>query len=851
MKKLVFLFTCALFFLLISCDGPVSAVTPDETYSNPASFQIQNKCDQNIVIAIGTVPKTGDRNNPYNWEQSQRGTILGNRTINSNESLEVQLPAIKNNEAYFISCQLQNGSGNGWGVEKDSYLVIFTNSDENKKLRMNSFNGGKGKIEKSEDPDIYSLKITNNCTEALGVSLGSCHLKNGKTDWNSVEWDAFLNNTLLMPQESITIFAKYSKGIPVINAFSLNGKSTVGIAIPIGNNHVTIINTKDGLTIKSLYDPSIDIENTNDDLQPLESLSQTFDQTLERNRWITRGLAAKIIDDTSTIDNHGKIFKLGTYDEKVGYGNSTLILNKVYVEKEAALSFDYRCDLLEWQEYITYFKIYIDDFETPIFTAKGSSQSWQKTSIIIPKGLHSIVFVTDFCDNWGHNLTNAVYLDNISLLENNISSVGIYPKGLQETYVNGDTIQFTAKALRANGSVMTGKTVTWSATGGSIDNNGLFTPGDTQGTYTVTASIDGKTASNQTVKIHGENYLADPVTINGHTFTGEITEGTVAIANTKNIIWENPTPQFSTFTTDGFFVLKGHAENTDAVVFVTKMDDDDTTQLEYSDPDYKYSTCYLLPRGDFQERIWLRYGDGKYDIQIHEANIEHREDYDGYEGAISSWRSSGGSDTHEFLTVTNKTGLNYSPEDAAFLMPSFICQSDNFLISNGFNAVMAELLANASLYQKLKALYEWEICNLHYDYVSIEDDPEKGLGYKRKKQDAFHVVKYNMAVCEGYANLYTALARLLGVKAAYQNSQELQHGWAELFYEGQWKLVDATWDDPSDDPDSPLVNYNYLLIDVNGINNDHNKGDKKTVYSRNAGALPVSLNEPYLPDMRY
>ncbi len=182
MKKLVFLFTCALFFLLISCDGPVSAVTPDETYSNPASFQIQNKCDQNIVIAIGTVPKTGDRNNPYNWEQSQRGTILCNRTINSNESLEVQLPAIKNNEAYFISCQLQNGSGNGWGVEKDSYLVIFTNSDENKKLRMNSFNGGKGKIEKSEDPDIYSLKITNNCTEALGVSLGSCHLKNGKTD---------------------------------------------------------------------------------------------------------------------------------------------------------------------------------------------------------------------------------------------------------------------------------------------------------------------------------------------------------------------------------------------------------------------------------------------------------------------------------------------------------------------------------------------------------------------------------------------------------------------------------------------------------------------------------------------
>jgi hypothetical protein len=39
------------------------------------------------------------------------------------------------------------------------------------------------------------------------------------------------------------------------------------------------------------------------------------------------------------------------------------------------------------------------------------------------------------------------------------------------------------------------------------------------------------------------------------------------------------------------------------------------------------------------------------------------------------------------------------------------------------------------------------------------------------------------------------------------------------------------------------------IISIEPLRN--NKGDKKTVYSRNAGALPVSLNEPYLPDMRY
>jgi len=851
MKKIILLLTSALLLGLSACGGGAGGNPDEENTSKQSTVKIQNLCDQSIVITLGTVPKSGDTNNPYNWKQSKSGTILGNTTINSNKSLEVQMPAIKNNEAYFIGCQLQNGQGNGWAFEKDSYLVIFSNSNEKKELWMQSFNGGKSKIEKSDDPDVVPIKITNKYTESLGVSLGDVPYKDGKHIWNAGNNYTFLNNTLLMPGESITVYGKIIDGQNFfINGRLLSGGGN-GWGISKGFNQVTFINTDNGLSIKSEYNPLIYMEDTNPNLKAVESLSQAFEQSLAQDRWIARGLVSKIIDDTSTDTNHGKVFKLGTYEPNLGYGNSSLILNKIFVEEEAALSFDYRCDFLEWEQFITYFKIFIDNSDTPIFTAKGSSQSWQKASLILPKGLHSIIFVTDFCNNWNNNITNSVYLDNISLLENKIASVDIYPKGLQETYVNGNTLQFSAKTLRADGSVMTGKTVTWSATCGSIDNNGLFTPGDTQGIYTVTASIDGKTASNQTVKIHGENYLADPVTINGHTFTGEITEGTVAIANTKNIIWENPTPQFSTFTADGFFVLKGHAENTDAIVFVTKMDDDDTTQLEYSNPDYKYNTYYLLPRGDFQERIWLRYGDGKYDIQIYEANIEYIEDYDGYEGAIRSWRTSGGSDTQEFLTVTNKTGLNYSPENAAFLMPSFICQSDNFLISNGFNAVMAELPANASLYQKLKALYEWEIRNLHYDYVSIEDDPEKGLGYKRKKQDAFHVVKYNMAVCEGYANLYTALARLLGVKAAYQSSQELQHGWAELFYEGQWKLVDATWDDPSDDPDSPLVNYNYLLIDVNGINNDHNKGDKKTDYSRSATELPLYQEDEYIPDMKF
>jgi transglutaminase/protease-like cytokinesis protein 3 len=150
---------------------------------------------------------------------------------------------------------------------------------------------------------------------------------------------------------------------------------------------------------------------------------------------------------------------------------------------------------------------------------------------------------------------------------------------------------------------------------------------------------------------------------------------------------------------------------------------------------------------------------------------------------------------------------------------------------------MAELPENATIGNKLQALYDWVIDICHYDYVSYSDGKSSD---KRKKQDAYHVVKYGMGVCEGYANLYTALARLAGVKSAWQCSDNLNHAWVECYYNGQWKMVDATWDDPSEENVTESIpnsgNYDYFLIDPNDVS--HMKdgvSDKETDYSRTVG----------------
>jgi hypothetical protein len=59
----------------------------------------------------------------------------------------------------------------------------------------------------------------------------------------------------------------------------------------------------------------------------------------------------------------------------------------------------------------------------------------------------------------------------------------------------GDEVQFSAKVMNDRGQEVQTDAIDWKATGGSIDQLGLFRAGDIEGTYSVNAAARDATGS--------------------------------------------------------------------------------------------------------------------------------------------------------------------------------------------------------------------------------------------------------------------------------------------------------------------------------------------------------------------
>jgi transglutaminase/protease-like cytokinesis protein 3 len=172
-----------------------------------------------------------------------------------------------------------------------------------------------------------------------------------------------------------------------------------------------------------------------------------------------------------------------------------------------------------------------------------------------------------------------------------------------------------------------------------------------------------------------------------------------------------------------------------------------------------------------------------------------------------------------------------------FIYPSYTAQSDDPMVT-GLAASLTSGMTNDA--DKIKAIHDYIIKNTVYDQISADLD---GM---RKKQDALTVLgaRYTydtrypnghfLAVCEGYANTFAALARAAGIETKFISSQSMAHGWNNVNVNGVWKFIDVTWDDPTREDSSPtnvvdhgpdFVRYNYYLLDtMNGVNNSHTGG---------------------------
>ncbi|MBR2433591.1 MAG: InlB B-repeat-containing protein [Clostridia bacterium] len=97
--------------------------------------------------------------------------------------------------------------------------------------------------------------------------------------------------------------------------------------------------------------------------------------------------------------------------------------------------------------------------------------------------------------------------------------------------------------------------------------------------------------------------------------------------------------------------------------------------------------------------------------------------------------------------------------------------------------------------QKLRAIYEWLVLNVEYDYRAVEITGAMGneaanASRHYKAWFAEGVFLDKMAVCEGYAKAALILSRIEGIPAIIATGKD--HAWNKMMVDGKWFTFDAT-----------------------------------------------------------
>lgn len=124
-------------------------------------------------------------------------------------------------------------------------------------------------------------------------------------------------------------------------------------------------------------------------------------------------------------------------------------------------------------------------------------------------------------------------------------------------------------------------------------------------------------------------------------------------------------------------------------------------------------------------------------------------------------------------------------------------------------------------YEKARAIHDWVAKNIYYDFDALSSGNYSGM-------DAKNVLLTKKGVCEGYANLMAALLRSQSIPCKIQSGYALgidtnqewnstnisttegNHAWNEVFVNGKWIIVDATWDSQNQYKDGRYVMGNFI-----------------------------------------
>lgn len=122
-------------------------------------------------------------------------------------------------------------------------------------------------------------------------------------------------------------------------------------------------------------------------------------------------------------------------------------------------------------------------------------------------------------------------------------------------------------------------------------------------------------------------------------------------------------------------------------------------------------------------------------------------------------------------------------------------------------------------YQKVLVIHDWIINNTRYNTANME---EAG------NHLAYGALVKGSCVCMGYAEAGLIMFQAVGLDTHYISGDATNsagvtegHAWNAVKVDGEWYLVDMTWDDPTSADGQDILRYDYFLVTDSQLARDH------------------------------
>lgn len=238
--------------------------------------------------------------------------------------------------------------------------------------------------------------------------------------------------------------------------------------------------------------------------------------------------------------------------------------------------------------------------------------------------------------------------------------------------------------------------------------------------------------------------------------------------NTSNV---NAKPIISTpsqlFTT----LESGSTDNSSVTIKVKLSEEIQRVWLKISKDAEVRNQVVNIANGVVDTKIYLPFNSGEYKISVLTSNSK---------------------DPNEslFYLLKEFKVTNTDSRDMSFLLPAPYIESDSEEIIKLAKAITIDAKTDM---EKTAAIHDWIVCNVAYD-------TEAFFANNIYEYSSLETLSGKKAICNGYANLATALNRAVGIRTkrisgvATDSTGSYGHAWNETFIDGKWIIQDTTWD---------------------------------------------------------